>query len=487
MDNQAIIATCIFAVAMLITVIIGIWSGRGREKSMDEWSISGRGLGFVFVLMLMAGDTYTSFSFLGAAGWSYDYGVPILYLIAYLCSGLVLAYCLAPLLWSYASRHGLVCLSDIVEHRFQSRGLGILITVLCTIFLIPYIQLQIQGMGTVVNAMTYGAIELKTAGIISFVVAETFILVSGLRGSAWVSVLKDSLVVLSVVFMAVYIPLYYFQGVGQFMSRLIEEKSEWLTFPGHGSGTYGLAWFISTVILNAVTLSILPTTVASYLSASSPNVLRRNSMILPWYQLLLLVPMAIGTVALFVVPKLPNSDLALYRVVIDSMPAPIVAIIGVAGALSAIVPMSVFMLSVGTMWGRTILARNPNAQDNDKNQKHYAQGVCLIVGFLALAGTLFMPGALVNLSVLSYEGIAQLVPAALLSLYFPQMSKKAVISGLLIGSATMLSLHYTGLDPLWGINGGLIALVLNIMIVTAMSLQSPAATKIQDGIQAISK
>ena len=212
--------------------------------------------------------------------------------------------------------------SNIVSAR---RGLAILVAVLATVFIVPYIQLQIQGMGAVVNAMSYGAIDLKIAAIISFIVAEAFILVSGLRGSAWVSVLKDGLVILAVAFLAIYVPLHYFDGLAPLLDLLVGEKSQWLTFPGAGEGIYGGAWFISTIILNGITITVFPTSIAGYLSGTSANALRRNSILLPWYQLLLLVPMMVGVAALFVVPALKDADLALFSVVIDSLPAPIVA------------------------------------------------------------------------------------------------------------------------------------------------------------------
>lgn len=495
MSGPALIATIIFGLAMLATIGIGVYSGMGREKSLDEWSVSGRGLGLLFVVLLMAGETYTSFSFLGTAGWSYKYGVPIFYLIAYLSVGLVAAYLFAPALWTYAARHRLVSLSDVVEHRFQSRGLGILAAVLASIFVIPYIQVQIQGMGAVVNAMSYGAIDLKVAAIVSFIVAEVFILVSGLRGSAWVSVLKDGLVVIAIVFLAIYVPLHYFSGVGELLDRMVAEKPQWLTFPGAGSGVYGGTWFVSTLLLNGITITIFPTSIAGYFSSQSANALRRNSIILPWYQLLLLVPMMIGCAALFVVPALADADLALFSVVIDSLPAPLVAIIGVAGALSAIVPMSVYMLSIGTMWGRTILGgglAQQNARTDEAHlspeqrrasaaeraglgarQRRLSQWVCLIAGALALAGSLLLPNALVSLSVLSYEGLAQLVPAALLSLYWPRMSKQAAAAGLIVGSVLMVVLHYTGNDPLLGVNGGVWAVAVNAVIVWAVSMAKP--------------
>ncbi|MGH3324061.1 MAG: sodium:solute symporter family protein, partial [Streptomyces sp.] len=483
MSGSAAIATTIFALAMVATIVVGVLSARGRDKGLDEWSVSSRGLGVLFIWLLMAGETYTSFSFLGTAGWSFSYGVPILYLVAYLTTGFAVAYVVGPALWTYASRHRLISIADMAEHRFRSRPVGILVAVVATVFIVPYIQVQIQGMGVVVNAMTYGSIDLRVAAVISFVVAEIFILVSGLRGSAWVSALKDVLVIAAVAFLAVYVPMHYVDGLGDLMHRMVTEKPEWLTFPGHESGGLNGTWFVSTLLLNAVTITIFPTTVAGYLSAKTPNALRRNALLLPWYQLLLFIPMMVGATALFVIPSLDNPDLALFSLVTDSLPAPLVAVIGVAGALSAIVPMSVFMLCIGTLWGRTLLGggngadprsrRTGTAPANDIRTKRLSQLVCLLAGLLALAGSLFFPNTLVELSVLSYEGLAQLVPAVLLALYWRRMSAGAAVAGMLVGLVVMTALWASGNDPWHGVNGGIIALAANLAVALTVSLLRP--------------
>lgn len=474
MSGRATVAVTLFAAAMVAAVVIGVLSGRGRERSLSEWSVSGRGLGTLFVLLLMAGESYTSFSFLGAAGWSYRYGVPIFYLIAYLSTGLVAAYFIAPLLWTYCARHGLMSIADIAEHRFRSRWLGIAVAVICTVFLIPYVQLQIQGMGVVVHAMSYGAIDLKVAAVVSFVVAEVFILASGLRGSAWVSVFKDGLAVLSVLFLAIYVPWHYFHSPGQLLDRLVAERPGWLTFPGAGGGTFGAAWFVSTIVLNVATICIFPTTVAGYLSAANPTALRRNSILLPWYQLLLVIPMFIGAAALFVAPRLSDPDLALYDLVTKSLPPAVVAVIGIAGALSAIVPMSVFLVSIGTLWGRTILGGglddSARADDSSDRQRGWSRLICLLAGAIALGGALRYPKLLVNLSVLSYEGMAQLLPSVLFGLYWRGLTAAGAAAGLITGTAIVLGLHAAGRDPLWGVNGGLFALAANIVVAMAVSL-----------------
>src|SRR4051812_21087841 len=394
MSSNATIAIAIFVVAMLGTVGLGIAASRGRDTDISEWSVGGRSFGVILTWVLLAGECYTSFSYLGAAGWAYGYGAPILYLVGYMATGYATVYLFAPLLWGYAKRHNLISVSDILAHRFKSRRFGLAVAAVATIALLPYIQLQIQGMGLVVSALSYGEIGLKTAFVIGFVVSAGFVLVSGLRGSAWVSVLKDALVILTIVFLAVYLPLKLFGSYGHLFERVRTEKPDWLTLPGHASPGLGVLWFMSTCVLNGVTFPVFPSFVAGYLGSRSANTIRRNAIFLPLYSVLLLVPVMLGLAASLVVPRLDTNDLALLTMVTRELPAWVVGIVGVAGALSAIVPMAVFMLCIGTLWGRRVAT---------------ARAVVVASGLVALAGALLLPNALVRLSVLSYEGVAQLV------------------------------------------------------------------------------
>jgi SSS family solute:Na+ symporter len=62
-----------------------------------------------------------------------------------------------------------------------------LVAIVATVFLVPYIQLQIQGMGVVMNAMSYGGVDLHVAAVVSFVVAGVIGLVANLIVNACVS------------------------------------------------------------------------------------------------------------------------------------------------------------------------------------------------------------------------------------------------------------------------------------------------------------
>ncbi|MFI6941774.1 sodium:solute symporter [Streptomyces sp. NPDC050418] len=475
---NATIATTVFAVFMVATVALGLLAvrGRGGQGGLAEWSVGGRSLGVVFIWVLMAGEGYTSFSYLGAAGWGYNYGAPVLYVVAYMSCGYVVGYVVGPMLWSYARDHGLVGITDMISHRYGKPWLGAAVAVLATVFLLPYIQLQITGMGVVVSTISYGTISLNWAYFLAFAITTGFVVVSGLRGSAWVSVLKDVLVIGTLAFLAIYVPLHYFDGYGAFLDRLVDEKRAWLTLPGNGGeeSGLGLAWFASTTLLNAFTVVIFPTTVAGYLGARDADTLRRNAILLPAYNILLFVPMLLGMAALFVVPGLTGADsnLALFELVVDSLPAWAVGVIGVAAALSSIVPMAVFMLVIGTMWGRSVLSHIPRLHSQER-QKNASQAVVVLAGTLALIMTYAAPNTLVRLSLISYEGMAQLLPMLLLGLVWRRLTTVAAVSGLAVGVAIVCGLVFTGNDPVWGINAGLVALAANLAVALAVTYAGP--------------
>ncbi|MFI5809092.1 sodium:solute symporter [Streptomyces sp. NPDC051561] len=475
--SSAVVATSIFGVFMVGTVALGLLAMRGRGGGgggLAEWSVGGRSLGAVFIWVLMAGEGYTSFSYLGAAGWGYNYGAPVLYVVAYMSCGYAVGYVVGPMLWAYARKHSLVGITDMVAHRYGKKWLGAVVAVLASVFLLPYIQLQITGMGVVVSTISYGAISLNWAYFIGFAVTVGFVVVSGLRGSAWVSVLKDGMVILTLGFLAVYVPLHYFGGYEPFLDKVVAEKQDWLTFPGHGDSGFGQLWFITTSFLNSLTVVIFPTTVAGYLGARSADGLRRNAMWLPAYNVLLFVPMLLGIAALFVVPGLVGADsnLALFKLVVDSLPAWVVGVIGVAAALSSIVPMAVFMLVIGTMWGRSVLGLVPRWRGREKLA---SQVVVVVAGALALVLTYTAPNTLVRLSLISYEGMAQLLPMVLLGLLWRKLTLAGAVSGLVVGVAAVCALVFSGHDPVGGMNAGIVALALNLLVALAVSFSGPRA------------
>src|SRR5258708_36601382 len=75
------LATILIIVAIGATV--GFLAGVHRKMDLEQWTVGGRGFGAVLMFLLMAGEVYTTFAFLGASGWADSRGGPTLYGLAY--------------------------------------------------------------------------------------------------------------------------------------------------------------------------------------------------------------------------------------------------------------------------------------------------------------------------------------------------------------------------------------------------------------------
>src|SRR5215470_9612408 len=92
--------------------IIGFLAGVRRKMDLEQWTVGSRGFGAVLMYLLMAGEVYTTFSFLGASGWAYSRGGPALYILAYMTLGYVVSFFLLPEIWEMGRKYGLQTQSD---------------------------------------------------------------------------------------------------------------------------------------------------------------------------------------------------------------------------------------------------------------------------------------------------------------------------------------------------------------------------------------
>src|SRR5262245_33683947 len=98
MSPSEIALTIIFAI-VLVASALGFYAGARRKMDLEQWTVAGRGFGMLLMWLLMAGEIYTSFTFLGASGWAYTRGAPIYYILAYGTLGYVVSFFILPPVW----------------------------------------------------------------------------------------------------------------------------------------------------------------------------------------------------------------------------------------------------------------------------------------------------------------------------------------------------------------------------------------------------
>src|SRR5271168_2428229 len=257
-------ALAIISVTVVGVLFLGLLARRGKDMNLEQWSVGGRGFGTILVFVLMAGEIYTTFTFLGGSGFAYGHGAPAFYILSYGCLAYILSYWLLPPIWRYAKQHRLISQPDFFARKYDSSALGVLVAIVGIVALLPYLVLQLKGLGIIVDAAAYGTVSQPVAIWIGAAIVTVYVMVSGIHGSAWTAVVKDILILAVVLFLGIYLPLHYYGGFGAMFSAIQAAKPDFLALPAKGES---VAWFNSTVLLTAMGFYMWPHTFGSLFTA----------------------------------------------------------------------------------------------------------------------------------------------------------------------------------------------------------------------------
>ena len=468
MSPRAVALAVIFAI-VAVGSGIGFLAGVRRKMDLEQWTVGGRGFGPVLIYLLMAGEVYTTFSFLGASGWAYSRGGPTLYILAYITLMYVVSFFLSPELWQIARKYGLQTQSDFFQLRYGNRYLAALVSLAGVAFLIPYFQLQLTGLGLIVSIASFDGIGRTAAMVISVVVLTSFVLTSGVRGVAWVSILKDLLMIFAALAVGIGIPYMHYGGIGKMFAVLSKAHPSHLTMPG-ATTNLGHTWYISTVLLTALGGCMWPHAFGASFTARSGDTLRRNAVIMPLYTITLAFVFFAGFTAVLVAPGLNNGDLSLLTVARQSFPPWFLGVIGGAGALTAMVPASILVLTAATLFAKNLVRPifAPSLTDNEVAR--LARIMVVLISLISLYLAIYSSSTLVALLLLGYAGVTQFFPGVVLGLYWSRASAAGVFAGLLAGLAIVTILTLTNQDPYHGWSAGFIALCVNFAVTVSLSV-----------------
>jgi len=469
------VALVIIAAVVLGSVALGIRAGRRVPMNLENWTVGGRRFGVIIMWLLMAGEIYTTFTFLGASGWAYTKGAPAFYIIIYGTLAYTLSFFILPAVWRAGKRHGLHTQPDFFIKRYGSRALGVLVALIGVLSIVPYLQLQLTGLGFIVEVASNRAVSSAAAIIIAFVLTCLFVFTSGIRGAAWVAVVKDILMIAAVAVVGIGVPVMCFGSVGNMFKTLMERMPGYLAFPG-GTPNLGVTWVMSTCLLTGLGFYMWPHVFGSAFSARSAETIKRNAVIMPFYQIPILLVFFVGFTALLVAPGLKNGDMAFLSLVQKTYPPWFMGFVGAAGALTAMVPASVLVLFASTLIAKNIYQTVFAPGAGEDRVIRLARIMVFVIMILALASTFFFRKELVYLLIFGYDGVSQFFPGVVLGLFWRRATKQGVTAGLLTGVGVVVGLIVAGRDPFLGLNAGFVGLAANAAVTVLVSLSTKSAS-----------
>lgn len=451
--------TLVVTLAGIVLIAVLGFAGRRSTGDLSEWTVAGRGFGAMTMWFLQAGEVFTTFTFLGMAGLAFTGGAAALYALPYVPLAYAGLYFLGPVIWRRARDRGHLTQADFLADHYDSRLFGRLAALCGVVFLIPYLQLQITGLGLAVQLATGDKTSSDVSIVIAFVLVVAFVLWAGIRGVATTSYFKDALMLVVLLILLVAIPAHFTGGIGATFHKILAAHPDMLKVH---AGKNDTAWFFSSMVSSTlgVLFMTLPHQWPALLSAGSPKAVRRNYVFLPVYSIALALPMIIGFTAIVALPKGSGSNGVLLTLAGRAFPGWFVGIVVVATAATAMVPAAGLIVGMSTL-----IARNVIGTRSERGQVAVNQASVVVVTGFALITALARPDLLANLLLLTFSGLDQLIPAIVLALFARRIvGLWPVLAGLLAGEAVVIWLTFS--DVYQGhVNVGLIGLVPNIVVI----------------------
>ncbi|MFB8002717.1 sodium:solute symporter [Nocardia sp. NPDC056000] len=456
----------ILTIALIGMAVIAALGIRGRRSSRDlsEWTVGGRNFGKGATWFLQAGEGFTTFTFLGVANRTFVGGATATYAIPYIPLSYIGVYFLGPRLWRLAKAREYLTQADYFADRYRSPLFGKLVALIGVIFLLPYLQLQITGLGTIVQLVTGSRSSGHWSMVIATALMVAFVLWSGIRGIANTAYLKDALMIGAMIVLVIAIPAHFAGGIGDVFREIQRSAPQLLTVP-HNDGPAGSNWWISGVLISAIGSAFftLPHLWPPLLASRDEQVIRSNNTWLPLYQVVIILPIIIGFTGVLAALhgfRVPPGGVLLWLTG-QALPDWLVGVIAVAAAAAAMVPAAAISLGISSLVARNLIPLRGARATLALNH-----GTVIVVACLTLLLAIQRPSALADLLLLTFSGLAQTAPAFLAALGDRRpLGKYPAMAGLLSGIGVVawveIGKHYAAVH---NINSGIIGLAVNLAV-----------------------
>ena len=455
-------------IVLLLSVGIAIASRRGAvQQNMSEVMVASRSFGAVLLFIVAVGETYSVGTMIGVPGAVYGKGASYaVWFMGYLCLGFCLGYFINPMIWRLGRLSGAVTIAETFRWRFNSRPLECLIAVMMVIFLTPWIQMQFTGLGVVLKYVGF-EISYVTGVFVATIIAYGYIAIAGIRAPAWVSILKDFLMLFAMVIGGLVVAAKYPGGVeGIFMeaARVAPEKLIVETVPV----TKNLTFMYSTIIFQTMGLCMFPLTFQFIFTGRSEDTVRRNQIFMPLYMYMYPFLILTAYFVLATMPGLSNPDEAFMALIQSELPPWLVGIVAGGAVLTCILVASLCALSIGGFLTQNIIGqfkRDMSPKTSVVITQFATASFLLFSAFLAV----YLPTLLLGITNFAYFGFTQMFTLTVAAAFWGRATKQGAFAGLFVGLIFVFVLVGFNINT-WGINKGLIALFFNAIALVSVSL-----------------
>ncbi|HEX2667455.1 MAG TPA: sodium:solute symporter family protein [Gammaproteobacteria bacterium] len=457
-----------------IALLLGMLPARFSSRSVAGYVAGDRSLNTVLLYFVLGAAVFSSFAFLGGPGWAYSRGAAAFYILSYGAFGMIPFYFLGPRARRIGARLGFFTQAEIIGHRFDSRALQVAVALLSIAALVPYLTLQIKGVGLILAVASHGALPEWAGALIAYGIVTVYVLYSGMLGVSWTSVFMGIAMMSIGWLFGLYLPWKFYGGVeGMFHALASGPHAAMLVPPGLTADGGAWDWwgYSSAIVVSVLGFCCWPHFFMRSMAAKDDRSLKLMVVMYPTMQVFMVPVLIIGFSAVLMFPGIQPADTVLPFMLQHAGLSPWLVGLASAGTLAASMHTGDAIMhaaaTVGVRDGIVPLLGKPL---DDKRERRLIQGLVLVITAVAYYYAMMSKASLVSLLLGSYGGVAQIFPVLIAAFYWPRATAAGVTAGLLTGIAVnMLFLLAPALKPV-PLHEGIYGLLANVIVLVGVSL-----------------
>lgn len=467
--NIMITIGCLVAYFILI-----LWAafftktGKMKESSMEEFAVGGRNFGLLMVLFVIMGAMVTASIFTSFFSWAGTDGLFVQYVLIYATLGFLFTYVFSKKIWIWGREFKLLTQPDYIQLRYNCRPLTFFFAAAEVLIEFPWVVMEFAALGILMSALTYGALSPQVGAVIIAVVIISYILYSGMKAIAVTELIQGLLSSLVIAAGMIFVIYKLFGGFGNLYQEVMAVAPENLLISRDGQYSYTYwACLITTSSIGVMGFCTFFTRIYTSKSVLETKRIAMWSAIVTFIFFAFLFIAALGVV---VYPDLLEEAIGegAFYAMLDKAYGP--WFLGLGGIVVVAAGMSLISVANNTLG--IIVAENlirpfrkkqPASEKEANAQRVKIARICVFVFSIVAVGVsmLDLPN-LYEIAIVTYEGISQVVPMIVFSLYWRRSNKYGALFGFLSG--VIVAISFTALGIGGAFTGGFIALFVNIIV-----------------------
>lgn len=439
-------------------------------STSSDYLVAGRNVGTITLLATVTLSIWSALAFYGYGAGLYRQGIGYWIGAMGACFVGFFAPTVMYRLWLLGKQYGYTTPGDFIMHRYQSKALKMVISVICVVCIIPYVSVQVSGVANGIVTTTEGRIGFWICVAVLVVYMYLHVLGGGNKAVVGTDLFAATVGICIVIISTIVFIVNVCNGglAGATQKIIADGNIEVLQITGKWTN-----WIagLGTSLSAGISIIVWPHIFIRSYMAKNEDVFKVMGTAFPVLELI-----SFGCFMIQGIWAGRSAYPALEAAASDNV-IPMLALQYAPGILAILLVIGVFAFGLSTADSQLVVASSIVSHDmirqegkEERNTKKNNAIVLTILMVTVLIVTYFRPAFLITYAYsFCAPGFAQMMPAVIGGLYWKRGTKQGALAGTVVGMAAVLFTLFVKnpvpvVDPiLWG-------LIINTILYVVVSL-----------------